>query len=136
MKSMILINGGNFVQTFFFLSGFLNSILLLTFIEKNQVNYVSVWFKAFFYRLIRFTPVLIFMVLLNATWLYRLDNGPFWDKIVYAERQACRANWWTNILFINNYVGGDLKCMVHTWYISVDLHLSAIGTALLLLIAQ
>lgn len=136
MKSMILINGSNLVQSFFFLSGFLNSVVLLAYIEKNRLKYINVWLKAFLYRLTRFAPVLIFMVMLNATWLYRFDKGPFWDKIVFAERQACRTNWWTNLLFINNYVGGDQKCMVHTWYISADLHLTALGSAILLLIVQ
>ena len=134
MESMIIINGGNLVQTFFLLSGFLNSVALLSYTEKNRFKYVNIWLKTFIYRLIRFLPVLIFMIMLNATWLYRFYNVPFWDNIVYAERQACRKNWWLNLLFINNYFGGDQKCMVHTWYISADLHLSALGTALLLLI--
>ncbi|CAO1307095.1 unnamed protein product [Diamesa hyperborea] len=136
LKSMIALNGGNIVQNFFFLSGFLNSVILLSYIEKNRFKYVHVWLKAFFYRLIRFAPVLVFLIWLHATWLYRMDNGPFWDKIVFAERQACRKNWWKNVLFINNYIGGDEKCMIHTWYISADFHLSALGTALLLLIVH
>lgn len=135
-EGMLFVNGGNFVQTFFFISGFLNSISLLAKVEKNQVNYFYAWFGAVFYRFIRFAPVLIFMVMLNATWLYRLDSGPFWDKIVYTERQSCRENWWTNILFINNYISGDLKCMIQTWYICADFHLSAVGTFILLLIVQ
>ncbi|CAO1306715.1 unnamed protein product [Diamesa hyperborea] len=135
IESMILINGGNLVQSFFFLKGFLNSVALMAYIEKNRFKYVHVWLKAFFYRLIRFAPVLIFLVMFNATWLYRMDRGPFWDKVAYAERQACRKNWWKILLFINNYVD-DQKCMVHTWYISADFHLTAIGSALLLLITH
>jgi peptidoglycan/LPS O-acetylase OafA/YrhL len=131
---MLVINGGNLVQTFFFISGFLNSVVLLSYVEKNKVKNFTLMIKTIIYRYIRFAPVLLFLVLFNATWLYRLESGPFWDKFNFYERQSCRENMWTNLLFINNYVSGDLKCMVHTWFISTDFHLSIIATALLLII--
>lgn len=131
---MIAINGANLVQSFFFISGFLNSIILSSYVEKNKLKSFTVLLKTIIYRYIRFAPVLLFLVLLHATWLYRFDTGPFWDKFNFYERQACRKNMWTNLLFINNYVSGDLKCMVHTWYISTDFHLSIMATGLLLLI--
>ncbi|CAG9806696.1 unnamed protein product [Chironomus riparius] len=73
------------------------------------------------------------MVLLHATWLHRFDDGPYWDKFTVYERQSCRKNMWTNLLLINNYVGGDMKCMIHTWYLATDFQLGIIGTALLLM---
>ena len=113
---MLVINGSNLVQSFFFISGFLNSIVLLNYVRINEVKNVTVLIKTIIYRYIRFAPVLLFLVLLHATWLYRFDTGPFWDKFVFFERQSCRENMWTNLLFINNYVSGEMKCMVHTWY--------------------
>jgi peptidoglycan/LPS O-acetylase OafA/YrhL len=133
---MLVINGGNLVQSFFFISGFLNSIVLLNYVKENNVKDITVLIKTIIYRYVRFAPVLLFLVLLHATWLYRFDTGPFWDKFVFFERQSCRDSMWTNLLFINNYVGGDLKCMVHTWFISTDLHLSVIATAMLLLVVK
>lgn len=135
IPSMIVINGGNLVQTFFFISGFMNSTVLLKHVETNGKHFL-LWIKTVVYRFIRFAPVLTFLAFLHATWLYRFDYGPFWDKIVFAERQACRTNFWTNILFINNYVSGDLKCMVHTWFIASDFHMSAVGTAILLVVVK
>lgn len=133
---MIVINGGNLVQSFFFLSGFLNSIVFLAYIENKKVRSMSTLMKTLIYRYIRFAPVLLFLVLLHATWLYRFDTGPFWDKLNFLERQSCRKNMWTNLLFINNYVSGDMKCMVHSWFISADLHLSILATGVLLLVAK
>lgn len=136
MSSMIVINGGNLVQTFFFISGFLNSITLLTYINKNNAKNFLVFVKIIIYRIIRFVPVLLFLVLLHATWLHKFDDGPYWDRFMVYERQSCRKNMWTNLLLINNYVSGDMKCMVHTWYLASDFHLAVIGTALLLVVAK
>jgi peptidoglycan/LPS O-acetylase OafA/YrhL len=136
MKTMVLINGGNLVQTFFFISGFLNSTALLSYVDKNHVKDISVFIKTLIYRIVRFVPVLLFLVLLHATWLNRFDDGPYWDKFTFNERQSCRTNMWTNLLLINNYVSGDLKCMIHTWYIAADFHLGIIGTAMLLIIVK
>jgi peptidoglycan/LPS O-acetylase OafA/YrhL len=133
---MIVINGGNLVQTFFFVSGFLNSISLLSYVERTRKKNFLVLLKATIYRIVRFVPVLLFLVLLHATWLQRLDDGPYWDKFNIYERQACRKNMWSNLLLINNYVSDELKCMIHTWYIAADFQLSIIGTALLLVIAK
>lgn len=130
---MLVINGGNLVQSFFFIGGFLNSVVLLAYVDKNKIKNYTLLIKMFIYRVIRFAPVLLFLVLLHATWLYRFDQGPYWDLFNFRERQACRKNMWTNMLFINNYVGGDMKCMVHSWFLAADLHLSVLGTGILLL---
>lgn len=136
LVSMIVINGGNLVQSFFFISGFLNSVVFLAYVDKKKVKNFMLLVKALIYRYVRFAPVLLFLVLLHSTWLYRFQTGPFWDKFNFFERQSCRENMWTNLLFINNYVSGNMKCLVHTWFISADLHLSIIGTGLLLLVAK
>jgi peptidoglycan/LPS O-acetylase OafA/YrhL len=132
MKSMIVVNGGNLVQTFFFISGFLNSVTLLSYDEKNHIRKITLFLRAIIYRIVRFVPVLLFLVLLHATWLHRFDDGPFLDKFTVYERQSCRKNMWTNLLLINNYISGDMKCMIHTWYLATDFQLGIIGTALLL----
>lgn len=129
---MLAINGGNLVQSFFFIGGFLNSMVLLAYVEKNKIKDYTIVIKTFVYRVVRFAPVLLFLVLLHATWLYRQDTGPYWDLFNFRERQACRENLWTNMLFINNYVSGDMKCVVHTWFLAADLHLSVLATAILL----
>ncbi|KAF7994900.1 hypothetical protein HCN44_004372 [Aphidius gifuensis] len=36
---------------------------------------------------------------------------------------TCSDNWWTNMLYINNYVNVERFCMFQTWYLAVDYHL-------------
>lgn len=60
-------------------------------------------FKYFSYR---FAPLYYFMVWFHANGLYRLGSGPVWPGLKI-EVENCQKNWWTNILFINNYVKVD-----------------------------
>ncbi len=107
-SAMILINGFYIVQTFFGISGFLSALLTLSYIEKSnsKVNYWII-LKSIVGRYFRFAPLLIFFVLFHATWLYRINSGPFWNSVTEAERQVCREVWWSNLLFMNNYYPTD-----------------------------
>lgn len=136
MTSMLVLNGGNLVQTFFFISGFLNSLSVLTHVHKTQQKDLKILIKSVIYRIVRFIPVLTFLLFLHATWLNKFDDGPYWDKFTMLERQSCRRNYWANLLLINNYVSGDYKCMLHTWFIASDFHLGIVGTGLLLVIVK
>lgn len=159
---MIMINGENLPNTFFVVGGVLTSILVLRQIENEKLKLNSRIFmiKVILYRYVRFVPVMIGFLFLNSTWMYRLGSGPFWDKLNYSERQFCRKNWWINLLFMNNYLSGDEKvclsinktqkytfilivlfglhfqCLVHSWFLSTDFHLSIIGIGILLLIVK
>jgi hypothetical protein len=54
---------------------------------------------------------MVFFLLFTMTFVYNLDSGPLWERINYAEVQFCRRNWWTNMLFLNNYISGDEKVL-------------------------
>lgn len=47
------------------------------------------------------------MVGIHGTWLVHISKGPNWDMFVGEEYRNCRKNWWTNLLFINNYVDNN-----------------------------
>ena len=49
-------------------------------------------------------PVSLVIIFFYATLFYKLGSGPRWDEVVGLERDYCQNNWWTNLLFINNYV--------------------------------
>ena len=36
--------------------------------------------------------------------MLRLGSGPLWNVIAKQENQFCVSNWWTNVLFVSNYV--------------------------------
>lgn len=80
-----------------------------------------------------------------ATVYYKLGSGPEWDSWVGSNRDYCRENWWTNLLYVNNMVNvgsmvsvpinqsinitstlhsiSSFQCMSQTWYLAVDMQL-------------
>lgn len=124
------------VQVFFAISGFVNAVVLYRRISEVKMKYSTIWIFSIVGRLIRFVPVMMFLALFHATWLYRIGSGPFWDKIVFAARQGCRSVMWRNFLLINNYPSNNHHCLAHTWFLAADFHLSIIGTGLLLFVLR
>lgn len=43
-------------------------------------------------------------MLLEATDIVNSTNGPLWHKINEPRTSFCRKHWWTNLLFLNNYL--------------------------------
>lgn len=101
---MILINGHTVIQTYFAISGFLLSVQFMDYKESQKVFHLSYFFKAIFYRYVRLTPVYAFMILFHATLLIDVQSGPLWKHVAETERSFCRSHWWTNLLYVNNYV--------------------------------
>lgn len=61
----------------------------------------------------RLTPVYAIVLAFYCTLLIRVGDGPMWSEKIGAEVDRCQLSWWTNILYINNYVGADkLVCLV------------------------
>lgn len=131
---MLIVNGINIVQSFFVIGGFLTSYLLMVHLQTEKGPTWLLFIKAFFIRYVRLAPLLLLTTMMHSSWLYRAGSGPFWDKVNFSERQFCRKNWWTNMLFIDNYVGVEEKCLIHTWYLAVDFWLSILATVIILVI--
>ncbi|XP_065086712.1 nose resistant to fluoxetine protein 6-like [Ochlerotatus camptorhynchus] len=135
--TMILTGGVQITQTFFLISGFLLSVFVMNYAEKrNSKPGVLFMLKATVYRYVRLTPVYAFVMLLHATWLSKLQDGPRWKLGVETERTFCRRNWWTNLLYINNYVNADQPCVQQGWYLGCDYQLFLLGSLLLILIIR
>ncbi|XP_055623467.1 nose resistant to fluoxetine protein 6-like [Toxorhynchites rutilus septentrionalis] len=131
--TMILTGGTQITQTFFAMSGFLLAIHMINYAKRRHEKLgMAILFKATFIRYIRLTPVYAFVILLHATWLAKLQDGPFWKLGVGLEREMCRRNWWTNLLYINNYVKADQACVQQGWYLGCDYQLFIIGIMLMI----
>ena len=50
----------------------------------------------------RLTPTLMFCVLLVAKLRPFLGAGPLW--YLGADVSGCSENWWTNLLYLNNFI--------------------------------
>ncbi|KAJ8925875.1 hypothetical protein NQ315_009727 [Exocentrus adspersus] len=114
----IFFHGDLFVDSFFILSGLLVTYCLLVHYDKKVTNPLLI----IFLRYMRLTPIYAFVIFYYATLLDHSGMGPMWKLIVSSEVQDCRANWWTNLLYISNYVNSDHMCMVHSWYLPCDFH--------------
>ncbi|KAJ1529618.1 hypothetical protein ONE63_006385 [Megalurothrips usitatus] len=115
-----LLNGMLLVDSFLVVSGFLlTRLLLLELDRRRSVNFGLLYI----FRYIRLTPSYLAMVALYATLLPRLGSGPLWPTRMLLEQDRCRASWWANLLYINNYVNTDQLCMFQSWYISADTQL-------------
>lgn len=101
------------------------------------------------------TPVYLFIMLFHATWLVTMQDGPLWPYVAQTERTFCRANWWANLLYVNNIFTVSepvsilflnfmkimcglenlmyFKCLQHGWYMAADFQMFVIGVALQLL---
>lgn len=130
-------SGNPGMQTFFVIGGFLTAYLFMVRMEEgsNKADYAML-LKGIVERFVRFAPLLALTVLVHSTWLYRLGSGPFWDRVNFTERQFCRQNWWTNLLFIDNYVNVEQKCLIHSWYLAADFWLRALATFCLIRVYQ
>ncbi|GIY24598.1 nose resistant to fluoxetine protein 6 [Caerostris darwini] len=116
------------VDTFFLMSGMLVTYSVLKAQEKRKGLNV---FMYIFHRFWRLTPpyamTIAFLVLSPI-----LASGPVWKITLDPLIKNCQANWWTNLLYVNNYVNTYDFCLEHTWYLGVDMQLHILGLFVLL----
>ncbi|XP_050094016.1 nose resistant to fluoxetine protein 6-like [Anopheles aquasalis] len=137
LASMVLTNGVQITQTFLAMSGTLLAVQFLEYAEKRKgkisVLYVPI---AILYRYIRLTPVYAFVILFHATWLLKLQKGPIWRWGAETEQVFCRRNWWTNMLYINNYVNAEQPCVQQGWYLGAEFQIFVIALVVLVAIVN
>lgn len=77
------------------------------------------WFRWILLRYFRLTPAYAAVIGLTIL-LPLLGSGPFWAETVQAMDSNCRANYYYNLLYINNFYQTDKLCLIHSWYLSND----------------
>uniref|UniRef100_A0A182N9Y4 Acyltransferase 3 domain-containing protein n=1 Tax=Anopheles dirus TaxID=7168 RepID=A0A182N9Y4_9DIPT len=77
-----------------------------------------------------------FVVLLHATWLLKLQTGPLWRWGAETEQVFCRRNWWTNLLYVNNYVNPNQPCVQQGWYLGAEFQIFIIALIVLVAIVK
>ncbi|XP_015599961.1 O-acyltransferase like protein [Cephus cinctus] len=117
------------VDTFLIIAGLVRCYSLMLSLEKRRVNHV----KKFLQRYLRLTPVLLAVVGIYITVLHRLSTGPYWKKQVDSNSLACKINWWQPIFHMNNYDKDNAnRCVLQTWYTSMDIQLFLISPLLII----
>ncbi|KAE8749225.1 hypothetical protein FOCC_FOCC004132 [Frankliniella occidentalis] len=87
------------VDTFFLLAG-----LLLAAVTRadRKSSFPNIMFN----RALRLLPVYAIVVLFCCTALPDMGEGPLWVEVAQPVADSCRKWWWSNLLFIQNYVNG------------------------------
>ncbi len=98
-----------FVCLFVFLSGFLTAIVTLKYTAGQYRRFRYLEFLTL--RWARLTPQLALFLLLSVGLVAGPSNsasttfnGPLWSAYVRPLVSACEANWWLNLLYLQNLV--------------------------------
>ncbi|XP_049824719.1 nose resistant to fluoxetine protein 6 isoform X2 [Aethina tumida] len=129
--NIFLSSGPLCVSTFFLMAGFLLAYGLFDYSEGKKELKPKELAMIFINRCIRLTPTLAFVLIIHATWLPHVSNGPLWDQYIGNEYRVCRKNWWTNLLYLHTYVNSEEMCMMQTWYLAVDTQFFILGLVLI-----
>jgi len=99
-------------------------------------------------------PVYGLMIAFHTFVLLHMADGPLWKKIAIQESDYCQNSWWSNLLFINNYVHADrpvrktfffflkktflrpynFQCIIQSWYLACDMQFFIAGIILVYLV--
>ncbi|TMW44801.1 hypothetical protein DOY81_010119, partial [Sarcophaga bullata] len=134
-----LLNTTAVIEIFFVMTGIL---LFLKLTQANLIGPQTSWRKLLstftqllVIRYIRFLPSVALLVLFNATFLTRLQDGPFWRHVTEPVRTLSRDNGWRNLLMVNN-ISHKNNAAHHTWYIAADWQLFIFYLFVLIIIAK
>ncbi|XP_068623694.1 O-acyltransferase like protein-like [Battus philenor] len=129
---MLMTNSTLVVQIFFIMSSFLLAHKLLQ--DRSPLPPIRTFFHTMLNRIIRLSPSYFVVVWFAASWWERTGRGAQWAPLVGAEAQICRDKWWTHLLYLNNVVYPDHKCLIQTWYLAADTQLYALALMVTLLL--
>ncbi|XP_053614061.1 nose resistant to fluoxetine protein 6-like [Plodia interpunctella] len=113
-KAMLLLHDDLFVDTFFFLSGF----LLATAVAKSLPNLFIMFLKRYVRLIVAFALVIFYIC---AVFPYT-GSGPLWNRAIEADTGKCKKTWWISLLMLNNYIDTENICLIVSWYIASDFH--------------
>ena len=77
--------------------------------------------------------LLMLMISLNLSKYF--GSGPFYPKDGF-ESMYCKNTWWTNALFVNNFVDESKMCLGVTWYLANDMQFHWISPLILILLSM
>jgi peptidoglycan/LPS O-acetylase OafA/YrhL len=112
------------VDTFLCISGY----LVVHILKRKLSRSPSLWdiLSLLALRILRILP-LYGMCL--GFWMFvapHLGSGPFWYQWQF-YLEPCKNYWWTNFLFVNNFLPWEKpttdSCFYHSWYLALDVQL-------------
>ncbi|XP_026315725.1 O-acyltransferase like protein-like [Hyposmocoma kahamanoa] len=114
------------VDTFFLLSGLL--IVYTSFGKVSNMKLIKNLHLFYLNRILRMFPLLATVVLLSVGVLHYIHDGPNWHSVADIVEQ-CRINWWSTLLYVQNYIRP--VCVPQTWYLAIDMQLHILSPLVL-----
>ncbi|ELU04227.1 hypothetical protein CAPTEDRAFT_188427 [Capitella teleta] len=103
LSFQIVTNGSTNVDSFFFLG------YCIKHVPPMITNFITFqWMSAYMLILCIYVLILPFA-----------GDGPLWEAEQFTD--SCIANWWTNLLYINNLYSKRSQCMFWTWYLANEM---------------
>lgn len=118
-KTTPITSAGYSIDTLLWTSGFLTTYTLLS--DLKDVADLK-WVELYAYKLWRVLPLVMFMLFLTWALFPFLGWGPMWYS--YNDFcDKCQSDWWTNLLFINNFFRASpyTSCYITSYYISLEI---------------
>ena len=121
-----VINAFPSVDTFFIIGATLLTFLTLKELDKMANKGASAsesaffWMKYYVHRYIRLTAVYAVILLFHASLIKLFATGPQ-SEYMMMNHESCQADWWKNLLYINNFSFTGRGCMGQTWYLAVEM---------------
>ncbi|XP_026315722.1 O-acyltransferase like protein-like [Hyposmocoma kahamanoa] len=114
------------VDTFFMMSGLL---IVYTSVGKlSNMKLLKNLHLFYLNRYLRLFPLLASTVLLQIGVLHYIHDGANWLGVA-ALTERCRRNWWSSILYVQNYIRPT--CLPQTWYLGIDMQLHIVSPLIL-----
>ncbi|CAN0202712.1 unnamed protein product, partial [Ectocarpus fasciculatus] len=131
LSAQVIPGGFMAVDSFFLMSGFLLSSVLLPKLENGSLTGSvgsggmgkSWMMKAYIHRYLRLTPTLAFVTLMFWKVLPLLGDGASWWPVAHAQAESCRKYWWTEIAYVSSiFPWPPLSdgCTGVSWYLADD----------------
>ncbi|XP_026315720.1 nose resistant to fluoxetine protein 6-like [Hyposmocoma kahamanoa] len=114
------------VDTFFTLSGLL--IVYTSFGKLSNMKLLNNLHLFYLNRILRMFPLLVTAILLQVGVFHYIHDGPYWHTQA-SMTEECRVNWWSTLLYVQNYV--HPMCIPHSWYLAIDMQLHILSPLIL-----
>lgn len=110
---------GSSKRAILFLYFYRGTMCVYFYYSRSRMNF----FQLYFHRYLRLAPSFAALLLVCLSVYRHLGAGPLWNKILDSIVGPCQRNWWSALLFIQNYQNPEDICLGHLWYLSVDMQL-------------
>ncbi|KAI1289959.1 Nose resistant to fluoxetine protein 6 [Halotydeus destructor] len=121
VMSQLIANGTFSVDSFFFISGLLVTLMALKTLRRSRGKFNLLYY--YVHRYLRMTPLMMVVIGYCATLLRYTGHGPGWRESIAMYDGWCRSNWWLNALYLHNFFDRTNMCLSHSWYSAVDMQL-------------